>query len=290
MGAVRIAIIAAAALAAILLAFLVRGMVAPKKPPPVAAAVAAAPPPRPMAQVLVAKHDLPVGARISPVDLTWQPWPVDALNPNFVTDGAAPAPIPDPPSAKQVAQDTARAAKDAVMASGPMQAFDGAIVKEAMMQGEPVIARKVIRGGQSGYMAVVLLPGMRAMSIPITAETAAGGFILPGDRVDVLQSRAQPDGKSFGAETLMRNLRVLAIDQKTEPGKDAKAIVGALAVLEVPASDVEVLARGKAQGEMQLVLRSYADLGGSASRGGQTRASVGMRVIRAGQATEVAIP
>lgn len=291
MGAVRIAIIAAAALAAILLAFLVRGMVAPKKPPPAAALAAApAPPPRPMAQVLVAKHDLNVGARISPVDLTWQPWPVDALNPNFVTDGAAPAPIPYPSSAKQVAQDTARAAKDAVMASGPMQAFDGVIVKEAMMAGEPVIARKVIRGGQSGYMAVVLLPGMRAMSVPITAETAAGGFILPGDRVDVLQARAQPDGKSIGTETLMRNLRVLAIDQKTDPGKDAKAIVGALAVLEVPAADVEVLARGKAQGEMQLVLRSYADLGGSASRGSQTRSSIGMRVIRAGQATEVAIP
>lgn len=288
MGAVRIAIIAAAALAAILLAFLVRGMVAPKKPPPVAA-VAAAPPPRPMAQVLVAKHDLNVGARISPVDLTWQPWPVDALNPNFVTDGAAPAPISDPTSAKQVAQDTARAAKDAVMSSGPMQAFDGAIVKEAMMQGEPVIARKVVRGGQSGYMAVVLLPGMRAMSIPISAETAAGGFILPGDRVDVLQARAQPDGKSMGTETLMRNLRVLAIDQKTEPDKDARAIVGALAVLEVPASDVEVLARGKAQGEMQLVLRSYADLGGSATRGGQAHASAGMRVIRAGQASEVAV-
>ncbi|WP_304166122.1 Flp pilus assembly protein CpaB [Phenylobacterium aquaticum] len=290
MGAVRIAIIAAAALAAILLAFLVRGMVAPKKPPPLAAiAAAAAPPPRPMAQVLVAKHDLTVGARISPIDLTWQPWPVDALNPNFVTDGAAPAPIPDPPTAKQVAQSTARAAQDAVMASGPMQAFDGAIVKEAMIQGEPVIARKVVRGGQSGFMAVVLAPGMRAMSIPITAETAAGGFILPGDRVDVLQARAQPDGKSIGTETLMRNLRVLAIDQKTEPDKDARAIVGALAVLEVPATDVEVLARGKAQGEMQLVLRSYADLGGSATRGAKTRASIGMRVIRAGQSSEVAV-
>jgi pilus assembly protein CpaB len=146
-----------------------------------------------------------------------------------------------------------------------------------------------VRGGESGYMAVVLSPGMRAMSVSITTDTAAGGFILPGDRVDVLQARAQPDGKSIGTETLMRNLRVLAIDQKTDPDKDARAIVGALAVLEVPASDVEVLARGKAQGEMQLVLRSYADLGGSAARGGHTRTSVGMRVIRAGQASEVAV-
>ena len=286
MGAVRIAIIVTAALAAIILAFLVRGMIAPKHPAP-AATIAEAAPPRPMAQVLVAKHDLAVGARISALDMGWQPWPVDALNPNFVTDGAAPAPVDT--SAKGVAQNTARAAKDAVMSTGPMQAFDGAIVKEAIMQGEPMVARKVVRGGGSGFMAVVLQPGMRAMSIPVSAETAAGGFILPGDRVDVLQAREGGDGRAMVAETLMKNLRVLAIDQKTEPDKDARAIVGGVAVLEVPAADAEVLARGKAQGELQLALRSYADLGGSAARGVAQRGKVGMRVFRAGQASEVVI-
>ncbi|WP_374343245.1 Flp pilus assembly protein CpaB [Phenylobacterium sp.] len=289
MGAVRIAIIATAALAAIVLAFVVRGMVAPKRPEAPAPAAAPAPPPRPMAQVLVAKRDLPVGARLAALDMTWQAWPVDALNPNFITDGAAAAPVD--PGAKQVAQDTARAAKDAVMASGPMAAFDGAIVKEAFLQGEPIVARKVVRGGQSGYMAVVLLPGMRAMSVPISAETAAGGFILPGDRVDVLQSRPMMDSKTFTTQTLMRNLRVLAIDQKTQPDKDAQSIVGAVAVLEVPAADAEILAKGKAQGEMILSLRSYADLGGAASRGvAAQRAQVGLRVIRAGQTSEVVTP
>ena len=289
MGAVRIAIIAAAALAAIVLAFVVRGMVAPKRPAVAPPTAAAAPPPRPMAQVLVAKRDLPVGSRLGTMDMTWQAWPVDALNPNFITDGAAAAPVDT--TAKQVAQDTARAAKDVVMASGPMAAFDGAIVKEAFLQGEPIVARKVVRGGQGGYMAVVLLPGMRAMSVPISAETAAGGFILPGDRVDVLQSRPLADSKAFATQTLMRNVRVLAIDQKTEPEKDARSIVGAVAVLEVPAADAEVLAKGKAQGEMILSLRSYADLGGSASRGvAAQRAQVGLRVIRAGQASEVVTP
>lgn len=289
MGAVRIAIIAAAALAAIVLAFVVRGMVAPKRPAAPPPTAAAAPPPRPMAQVLVAKRDLPVGSRLGTMDMTWQAWPVDALNPNFITDGAAAAPVDT--TAKQVAQDTARAAKDVVMASGPMAAFDGAIVKEAFLQGEPIVARKVVRGGQGGYMAVVLLPGMRAMSVPISAETAAGGFILPGDRVDVLQSRPLADSKAFATQTLMRNVRVLAIDQKTEPEKDARSIVGAVAVLEVPAADAEVLAKGKAQGEVILSLRSYADLGGSASRGvAAQRAQVGLRVIRAGQASEVVTP
>jgi pilus assembly protein CpaB len=283
MGAVRIAIIALAALAAILLAFMVRGMIVPKKPVPVAAVMA--PPPKPMAQVLVAKRDLPVGARITSSDLGWQAWPMDALNPTFVTDGAAPAAAPE--GAQKVAKQAAQATQDLVMAQGPMQAFDGAIVKEALAKGEPVTARKVLRAGDSNYMAVVLLPGMRAMSIPINAETAAGGFILPGDRVDVVQSRAGAEGRGFITETLMRNLRVLAIDQKPEAEKDARAMVGAVAVLEVPAADTLILARGKAQGEMQLVLRSYADLGGGAGPGVARRGANGMKLYRGGQAMEV---
>jgi pilus assembly protein CpaB len=284
MGAFRIAIIAVAAMAAILLAFMVRGMLAPKRVA-APAAVAAAPPQKPMAQVLTAKRDLAVGTRITAMDLAWQPWPVDALNPAFVTNGATP--VPPPQGAQKVAQTAAQATQNLVMADGPMQAFDGGIVKEPIMQGEPIVARKVVRGGQGGYMAVVLQPGMRAMSVPVNAETGAGGFILPGDRVDVLQSRQGPDGKGFVTETLMRNVRVLAIDQKTEPGKDAKSIVGALAVLEIPAADTVILARGKAQGEMQLALRSYADLSGGATAGGPRPGSSVMRVYRGGQVSEV---
>ena len=89
MGAVRIAIFAAAAIVAIMLAFVVRGMVTPKKVPAAPVAAVAAPVAKPMANVLVASRDLPVGARLSSTDMTWQPWPVEALNPQFVTDGAA---------------------------------------------------------------------------------------------------------------------------------------------------------------------------------------------------------
>ena len=88
MGAVRIAILAVAAIAAIGLAFIVRNMASPKRPEP--AAAAAAPAARPVAQVLVAKRDLPIGTRLTPADLAWQAWPADALNASFVTDGAAP--------------------------------------------------------------------------------------------------------------------------------------------------------------------------------------------------------
>ncbi|WP_312164804.1 Flp pilus assembly protein CpaB [Phenylobacterium sp.] len=287
MGQVRIVILIVAAIAAIGLAFIVRGMATPKRPE----AVAAAPPPRPVVQVLVAKRELPIGTRLTPADLGWQPWPADALNAAFVTDGAAPAlPAKMPDKAVQKA---ARAANDLVAPQGPMQAFEGAIVKEALALGEPVVARKVVRAGQSGFMAVVLQPGMRAMAVPINAETAAGGFILPGDRVDVLQSRQDSNGgsKAMITEVLMRNVRVLAIDQNIEPAKDSKTIVGGVATLEIPAADVEVMARGKAQGEMQLALRSYADIGGAPGRGVASRASAqGVRVFRAGQVTEVANP
>ena len=287
MGPARIALLAVAAIAAIGLAFIVRGMVTPQRPE----ALAAAPPPQPVVQVLVAKRELPIGTRLTPADLGWQPWPANALNAAFVTDGAAPAlPAKMPDKAVQKA---ARAANDLVMPQGPIQAFEGAIVKEALAAGEPVVARKVVRAGQSGFMAVVLAPGMRAMAIPINAETAAGGFILPGDRVDVLQSRQDSSGgaKAMLTEVLMRNVRVLAIDQNIEPAKDSRTIVGGVATIEVPAADVEVIARGKAQGEVQLALRSYADIGGPPGRGVASRASAqGVRVFRAGQVSEVANP
>jgi pilus assembly protein CpaB len=287
MGNVRYVILAVAAIAAIGLAFIVRGMLTPDRPQ----TAAAAPPPKPVVQVLVAKRDLPIGTRLTPADLGWQPWPADALNATFVTDGEAPA-LPAKMPDKAV-QKGARVVNDMVQPQGPMQAFEGAIVKEALAAGEPVVARKVVRAGQSGFMAVVLQPGMRAMAVPINAETAAGGFILPGDRVDVLQARSVDNGgvKSFSTEVLVRNVRVLAIDQNIEPAKDSKTIVGGVATLEIPQSDVEVMARGKAQGEMQLALRSYADIGGGAGRGVASRAAGdSVRVFRGGQVTEVSNP
>jgi pilus assembly protein CpaB len=286
MGVVRIAIvIVIAGVVAIALGVLVNGMMTPKAKPP-APVVAVAPTGKPMAQVLVAKKDMPVGWRISPLDLTWQAWPVEALNASLITDGATPA--VQATGAKKVAEKASRAAGDLVIGASPMQAFDGAIVKEAIVAGEPLTARKVVRAGQSGYMTVVLQPGMRAMAIPVTTETGAGGFILPGDRVDVVQARPAEGGKGFSTETLMQNLRVLAIDQTTDPSKDAKTVVGAVATLEVPARDTEVLARGKAQGEMILALRSYADIGGPSGRGGVSQEAT-VRVVRAGEATEVAV-
>lgn len=287
MGAVRIAILAVAAAAAIALAFIVRGMMAPDTPQPALAAAPMAPPPKPMARVLIAKKDLPVGYRITTVDLGWQDWPVESLNPTFVTDGGKPKAAP-PEGVQKVANEATTAAQDLLSGDGAMKAFDGAIVKEAILAGEPLTPRKVVRGGEGGYMAVVLSPGMRAVSIPVTSETGVGGFILPGDRVDILQSKAQDGGKGYLTQVLMQNVRVLAIDQRTEPDKEAKAIVGGVATVEVAASDVEVLARGRAEGEMMLALRPYSDIGGP-SRRGALGANQTVRIVRAGDVNEVAV-
>lgn len=287
MGAARIAILAVAAAAAIALAFLVRGMMAPDTPEATVAAAPMAPPPKPMARVLVAKKDLPVGYRIAAVDLGWQEWPVESLNPTFVTDGGKPK-VSSPEGVKKVANQASEAAQSLISADEPMKAFDGAIVKEPILAGEPLTPRKVVRGGEGGYMAVVLSPGMRAVSIPVTSETGAGGFILPGDRVDILQSRAQDGDKGYLTEVLMQNVKVLAIDQRTEPDKEARTIVGGVATVEVAAADVEVLARGRSQGEMMLALRPYSDIGGPTRRGG-LGANQTVRIVRAGDVNEVAV-
>jgi pilus assembly protein CpaB len=278
------------------MALLVRGLATPKTPAPVA--IAAPPPPeKPMAQVLVAKRNLPVGTRLTQEDLGWQPWPLEALNPTLITDGSAPTGGDTPKTIKAAVEETAamaaKATKDLIAPQNAMLAFVGAIVKDSIAIGEPLTAAKVIRAGDSNYMAVVVAPGMRAISIPISAETSVGGFILPGDRVDVIQSRAGPDGKSYETQTLMRNVRILAIDQKSLADKGATAMVGAVAVLEIPAEDVDIISRGKMLGEMQLALRSYTDIGGGPSPG--ARKSLlppppqTLTVYRGGQASEVVV-
>jgi pilus assembly protein CpaB len=144
----------------------------------------------------------------------------------------------------------------------------------------------------------MLQPGMRAVAVPVTVESAAGGFILPGDRVDVVMSRKvdvpNPNGggntQVAAAETVLKNLRVLAIDQKVKPDADAKAIVGAVATLELPAEDANVLIRARAQGELALILRSYADMGGPSGRAEANVAqSQSVRIVRAGRSSDVMI-
>ncbi|HZZ35327.1 MAG TPA: Flp pilus assembly protein CpaB [Caulobacteraceae bacterium] len=289
MNPVRLAILLVAAVAAIGLALLLRNMAG--KPRASTSAVAAAPA-KAMARVLTAARDLPVGTRLSAADMTWQSWPIDNLNAAYITDGVKPTVKPSGPAG--AAETATTAAKDLISGGGEaMQALAGSTVKDAILKGEPILARKIVKGGQGGYMSVVLTPGMRAMSIPINAETGAGGFIQPGDRVDLLTSHQdqKKDGQGYATKVVVSNVRVLAVDQTTDPAKNGKSIVGATVTLEVPAIYAEAVAEAKARGGAMLALRSYADMGGGPGQSAAAAAVTGgtVRVFKAGLVNEVAV-
>lgn len=308
----RIAVICIAAVAAIGLAIVVRTMGSSDGEVATTAAAAVVPA-RPMAKVLVAARDLEPGQRLANGDLSWKDWAVDEVNPAFITDGSVELPgdkDEDETKAGEEAGAEAAAAtatgavasvarRASVAAVGGSEAdYYGSVVREPILAGEPIISRKIVRAGDSGYMAAYLEPGYRAMAIRVTVETAAGGFILPGDRVDVLLTRetkleniGDTEGSKFASSTVMQNVKVLAIDQSTRAGEDEQAVVGATATMEVRPGDAEALALAKSEGELSLVLRSYADTSGPTGRVAPppTRESQTVRVFRGNEPQTVVV-
>jgi len=296
MGAARILIIAVAFVAAIGLAVVVRGMMVgkPTKAVPLATAEASVPA-IPMVRVLVAKRDLPVGTRVAADDMTWQSMPKDGLNPAYITDGqvAAAAPVT---TAEKVEKGATQAINTVVAGTPPgMQNLIDSVVHVNISAGEPILASKLIRIGEGGYLSAMLQPGMRAIAIPVTAENGAGGFILPGDHVDVVWVHDQPikdGGRDVKvSQVIVANVRVLAIDQKTKPDADAQAIVGAAATLEVTPDSADALVAAGADGKLQLTLRSFADAhapSGRVASKAPTQPPV-VRLFQNGKLTEVEV-
>ena len=299
-------------MAAIGLAFVVRAM-GSSSGEPVAVAAAAAPA-RPMAKVLVAARDLAPGQRLTDADLEWKDWPADEVNPAFITDGSVPVPAAEAaaPAEGEAAKVEEQAegtvarvtrAAEELTGGGAKSEYFGSVVREPILAGEPIVGRKIVRAGDSGYMAAYLEPGMRAMSIAVSTETAAGGFILPGDRVDVIvtieldgSSDDQPNRTKFASQLVLQNVKVLAIDQSTRAEDDQQAVVGATATLEIAPSDTETLALAKAAGVLSLTLRSYADTAGPSGRVAmRNRAPAAsrpaeVRIFRGGEPQVVSIP
>jgi pilus assembly protein CpaB len=296
MNPVRFLIVLVAAISAIGLAAVMQRALG-QKPAAAPSAIAASVPGKPMTQVLVAKHDLAIGARLTGEDVTWQAWPTEAVNAAFITNGAA---LPKPEGAEKAKAAVTNAAADMIGGVDPAKAVEGAIVRDPILTGEPITPRKIVRGGDGGYLSVVLSPGKRAMAVPVTSETAVGGFILPGDRVDVLQTREATGGADDGgsgkvtiAETILQNVRVLALDQSTAAEKDAKSIVAATATIEVSPADAEALTKAKATGPVTLALRAYTDLGGPSGVVGRVERKAQedtvIRVNRGGQTTNISV-
>ncbi|MFN6980588.1 MAG: Flp pilus assembly protein CpaB [Brevundimonas sp.] len=301
----RIAVICIAAVSALGLALVVRAM--GNGAEPAAPAAAASVETRPMAKILVAAKDLKPGQRLAEADLAWKDWPVDEVNPAFITDGSTSIPAKPAPegAGEKAGVAVERVAEAAGQLTGPGAKSDyiGSVVREPILAGEPIVGRKIVRAGDSGYMAAYLEPGMRAMAIAVTVESAAGGFILPGDRVDVVLTVATDTGggtveggaqSKFSSATVMQNVKVLAIDQSTRAGEDAQAVVGATATLEVRPQDAVLLAQAKSAGELSLSLRSYADTAGPSGATGAPKAAAGaphsVRVYRGGEPEVVTTP
>jgi len=233
MKAARLVVLGIAIAAGGLAAVLAGGFGQTPPPPPVQA-----PPQIATVDILVAKNDLGIGTALSDKDLQWQTWPETAANPAFVRRNQHP---------------------DALMQ------YMGAIVRVPMAAGEPVRDNKIIKAKGSGYMAAILPSGMRAYSTDISPETGAGGFILPNDRVDVILSRRDREAeKATGvevhtSETILRDVRVLAIDQLVQEKDGQRVVVGKTATLELTQRQAETLAAARQTGALTLTLRSLID-------------------------------
>ena len=188
--------------------------------------------------VLVAQKDIGIGQSLAAGDIVWQQWPTASASVGFIKRNER---------------------GDAV------EQLTGAIARMPIAAGEPVRESRVIKPKGSGYMAAILPSGMRAFSTEISAETGAGGFILPNDHVDVILSRRDHESeKTTGieahiSETIMTDVRVLAIDQTIEEKNGQKVVVGKTATLELTQRQSETLALSRQQGSLTLALRSLAD-------------------------------
>jgi pilus assembly protein CpaB len=215
-------------------------------------------------EILVARADIGLGQSVSVSDIQWQTWPVAAAGPYFIRKS-------DKPNA--------------------VEEFSGSIARAPMVAGEPIREAKLIKANGSGFMAAILPSGMRAVSTEISPETGAGGFILPNDHVDVILSRRDRDAEkssghdTFVSETILNNIRVLAIDQAIEEKNGQKVVVGKTATLELAPRQAETLALARQLGTLSLALRSIADGGKPATEEKAQPRGTGINTVRFGVTT-----
>jgi pilus assembly protein CpaB len=212
--------------------------------------------------ILVAKSDIARGQTLSPADVFWQAWPATSASGNFIRKA-------DQPKA--------------------VDKLNGMIARLPFVAGEPIREAKLVDSKGSGFMAAILPSGMRAVSTQISPETGAGGFILPNDRVDVIltprPNRDIDKGVSVASETILRNIRVLAIDQTIEEKNGQKVVVGKTATLELLPSQAETLTLSQQLGTLSLALRSIADGSADDSKSDEADSRRNINVVRFGVST-----
>ena len=187
-------------------------------------------------EILVATRALPVGTIIEPDSFRYQPWPKDLIENAYYLKGEA-----DPTS------------------------LTGTVVRSPVTAGQPVTKGALVKPGDRGFLAAALGPGMRAVTVPVSAQSGVAGFVFPGDRIDLVLTQTVEGGEGpalRASETIVRNLRVLATDQRTstedaEGKQEVKTF--STVTLEATPRIAEKIAVAQSVGALSLSLRSIAD-------------------------------
>lgn len=194
-------------------------------------------------QVLVAKSAIGLGQRLTPETVEWLDWPEGAVRSEYITVAAKP---------------------DA------MTEMNGAVARFEFFPGEPIRADKLALPGD-GYLSAVLDTGTRGVSVAVAASSASGGFIVPNDRVDVVLTRSVGEAGAQVSDTILSNVRVLAINARlgetgttgaaADPGDPRAEIFGgdAIATLQLDPGQAEVIINATTSGRLTLVLRPIVD-------------------------------
>lgn len=219
------------------------------------------PPALPQKSVLVARGQITRGQILKPENLAWRPWPESGIDPANIQAGTK-----------------------------PLESFAGWVARERIGAGDPITETKIVQPGSRGFLAAALQPGMQAISVVVTPASDVSGFILPGDHVDVVITHTLPGtGDNPGmqhraAETVLRDVRVLGVDQKLD--SKGEAVVAHTATLEVTPKQSEIIAVASEIGKLSLSLRSLGtpqsedrDSSGDASSGTYTLDSDVSRLI-----------
>jgi pilus assembly protein CpaB len=236
MNITRIAILGVAAIAAGGAALMVRGMLGGGTP----ASQASVSQVSATTDVLVASKDVTPGHVLDAASVRWEGWPKSSVSKDFIT--------------KETQPDIAKA-------------ITGVVVRAPLVPGQPITDANVVHAGAAGFLSATIAPGMRAIGVSVTAQTSAGGFILPNDRVDVVLTRELPTtggAKQYVSETFLNDVRVLAVDQTAHQDKDKDSVVGKTATLELTPDQAEQLAHAEQIGVLSLTLRALGDNSGEA--------------------------
>jgi pilus assembly protein CpaB len=195
--------------------------------------------PQPVAntlQIIVVKEDAPAGTLIAQPEAKFEfrAWPRSSMNDDaYVSEG-----------------------------TGKVEDFAGAVVRVGMRAGEPLVRKNIIKRGESGFLAAVLAPGMRAVSLSVNNNTGVAGFIFPGDHVDLVLSHAVTLAHSDDvqrthnvSETVLHDIRVVAVDQRSSDQEQVPA-VSSVVTVEVTPEQAERVSLAQRMGELRAVLRS----------------------------------